>query len=335
LKVNRMDFLAKLLMVEPGIAARETIQQSSCVILKRKRLYTLSMEIACSLLSGLPEDMEGAVRAEKLVALLKLLPDEEVDISIVDKILHIKGRRKATYKIPMEAEIVLPVDEVERPINWSELDGDFSESVDLAQRCTIKKTDEGFAKVCIHCHPKWLESCDNRRMIRYPIKTFVKSPVLVRGETFKSIVQMGMTKGCETDNWLHFKNPSGLRMSLRKYNVESYPDLATFLNIRGRKVSFPKGLKEVAERVGLFAEKDLRLTLDDSKHALIVEGRSVEGEGYEECKMKWDGDKISFLVPPKMLAELVTKHAECEVTEASLRVDGGKYVFCSALEMVK
>lgn len=332
MKIARKEILNRLLCVEPGISKTGPVAQSNCIVLKRGRLYSQSQEISCSIVSELPKEMEGAIRAERLIDLLKALPDDELDFSVDEKVVKIKGKGRVT-KIPMESEILMPIDEVERPDGWTELGQEFGDAVDLVHRCTVKgDKNSNFTQECVHIHPKWLEASDNTKMIRYTIDTFVGSSVLVRGTSIKTIAQLGMTKGCETESWLHFRNPIGLRLSVRKFALESYPPLEEFLNLRGRKVEFPKTLQEVAERAGIFAEEEGGIQIRVSKGSMTVEGKCREGEHSEGRKLKYDGPDLAFRIPHKLIAELVKKHNNIEVTDYSLRVNGGKFVYATSLE---
>lgn len=336
MKIDRRDLLQRLLAVEPGISKKGAVYQSDCVVMRKGRFYTLSQEIACSVISGLPVEIAGALRADKLLELLKQLPDEHIEVSAADNVLHIvahkQNGRQRKAELPMEDEILLPVDSVELPKEWIKISEEFGEAIEMVHGCTKKRSE--FLKECVHVHPQRLEASDGIKMIRYKIKTFVTASVLVRGQVMKEIPPLGMTKACETENWLHFRNPMGLRVSLKKYAQEDYPPLEEFLKLRGEKVSFPKGMVEVATRAGILADPDTGISISlDSKGAL-VEGRSAAGKYEEGNQIKYKGRPLKFMIFPKMISELVEKHNECEVTEATVRVEGEKFIFAAVLEAV-
>jgi hypothetical protein len=330
MKLDRKSFLQKLLCVQPGLG--KTIQQSDCIVFKKGRLYTLSQEIACSLSSDLPVTMEAAVPAEKFLKLLERFSEEEIDVSLEESVFHVKAKRKNS-KLPTEQDIVLPVDEVDRPGKklWKKLHEDFSEAVELVSKCCKKEGD--FANECIHVHPEFLESSDNVKMIRYPLKTFVKKSVLVRGRSLKAMTQLGMTMGQETDNWLHFWTPMGLRLSVKKFDLEHYPDLSQFLNLRGKKINFPQGLETGIMTAEVFKNEQDNISVKLSENLLTIVGESSHGEYREERDVEYDGKSFSFFCSPKLFAELVSEHTVLEVTECSLRVDAGKFVFVTSVEV--
>ena len=331
MKLDRRELLQRLLAVSPGIVKSGTTQ-SDCIVLRKGRFYTLSKEIACSLVSGLEPDVEGAVQADRLIELLKQMPDQDVDINIEKGILHLSGLGKARRaKIPMESEILLPVGSVELPKAYTRLSEGFAEAVDLVISCTKKRGE--FLHECLHIHPKYIEASDNIQMARWDIETFVPKSVLVRGQSLKAITQLGMTKGAMTESWLHFVNPMGLRVSVCQWAMEKYPKLDDFLNLRGEKVVLPKLLAGAAMRAGIFAEEDSIGVKLNGDGRVLLESKCGAGEYQEEKVLKYDGPELRFSVPYKLIAKLVEKHNGIEVTECSLRVNGGKYIYATSLEM--
>ena len=331
MKLVRKDLLQRLMCVESGLSKREAMVQSSCVVIQAGRFYTLSMEVACSIVSELPPEWEGAVVAEKLIKLLKELPDDEIEFDVQDKILIVKGKSRRMVKIAMEEEVLLAIADVELPKkgDWVALDESFSEAIGLVSDCTIRK--EEFIKECIHIAPEWLEASDDSRLIRYRVPTFVKESVLVRGESIKSIAQLGMTRAAVTENWLHFRNPMGLRMSVKKFAIDSYPNMSEFLDQRGRRIKFSKSLGRAVEMAGIFANDMVDITVNQD--GMTVNGKSAGAESTEECKVLYTGKEFKFSIPPNIMVELTKQSGKCEITENFLRLDGGKFVLVTALHL--
>lgn len=334
MKVERVELHKKFLAVSPGLASGKDPVQGDCIIIKSGRLYTFNGEVACSIVSGLPADLKCAVKADSLMGLMKKLTEAEIDLSYKDGQIIILGSNGRKYKLNTEADIFLPVDSVEKPKEWTNLDDAWANAVDLVVRCTNKKAD-AFSNKCVHVHPEWLEASDNNKLARWVMPTFLANPVLVRGITLAEIVPLGVTKGCETASWLHFHNPFGLRISLRKWALEeAYPDLDQFLTVRGEKMVFPKGIATAAERAGLMLdERDGSVRLQLTKNHLLITATGLSGEAEEPHKVVYDGRDLTFLIPPKLIADLVETDTECEVSEVSLRIDGGSYLYLTSLEM--
>lgn len=329
MRVNREELLKQLELVRPGLAPREEVEQSSCFLFQDGRIRTYNEEISCSIKTKLP--ITGAVASKPLIAILQKLPEEEVEVTAADGELHIQGKKKEAG-IRMEKDIVLKV-EVEKPKEWKKLHADFTEAVRMAQLCA--GTDESqFSMTCVHIHPKWVEGCDNYQMTRYKIKTGITTPTLVRGSSIKHITQLDFEEFAETDSWLHFRSPSGLVLSCRRF-VEEYLDLSTLMNVEGGvPTALPKGLAESAEKAEVFSsdnanENVVKVELKPGKLRLRGEGASG---WYSEVKsVKYDGPNLMFHINPRMLADLVQRHDNCEITETRLRVQGERYTYVTCL----
>lgn len=332
IQVNRKELLHRLLCVEPGMSNGDSIQQSDCIIFKKGRFYTMSNELACSIPSKLPIEFEGAVPGKKVLKLLKETVDEEIYVGVEEFVLTLKAKKQST-EIPLEKP-KLPIEDVELPKDWQLLDLYLAQAINLVHRCTKRKAE--FIKECLCFGPTKLEATDNTRMIRYWVKTFVKEPVLVRGSSLKEVVPFGMTKGAETENWLHFRNPTGLRISVHKFEMQQYFDLTEFLKLRGQKVELPKvkSIEKAVIRASLFLEEEAGITVTISKDGMSIGGKSVEGSHTTTKKIKYDGPTIGFMIPPKLLTELVDLKNVCEVTECSLRIAGENFVFATPLELL-
>src|ERR1051326_6968568 len=226
MKVNRKELLQKLLAIEIGVNKRDGITQSGYLFIKKGRLYTQSQEMSCSIPSDLDSNLEGATLLKTFTDLLKSWPDEFLEIDKTNTALLIKGLGRARIAI----EDILPSaigSEVPGGNEWSSIAEDFPYAVERVRQSTTEKGE--WLKSLIHINPNYLESCDDVKMTRFNIQTNVKSDILVRAKNLKCIEDLGFTKFSETSNWIHFWNPLKLRLSIRKYAFEKYPNLSDFL----------------------------------------------------------------------------------------------------------
>ena len=106
-KVSRIDLLEACEIVLPGIASRVIIDQSGCFVFKDKTVFTYNDELTCSF--PVEVEIEGAVQAEPLVALLRKMTEEHVGVEVEDNHLVVKGAKSRKAGIVMESEILLPV----------------------------------------------------------------------------------------------------------------------------------------------------------------------------------------------------------------------------------
>ncbi len=331
MKVNREELLKQLESVLPGLAPREIIEQSSCFVFKGKKVYTYNDEVFCSQDCCL--DIEGAIQAVSLIAILRILPDDELSIEFTKKGLLFKGKKRKT-SIAMETEIALPIEEVEKPKknSWEDLPDDFTDAVNMVHQCAGKNDDQ-FELTCIHIHPKWLQACDNLQVSRYKIKMPIKTPVLVRKDSLKHVTSLEMNQFTETKHWIHFRNAIGLTLSCKRF-IEDYPKVGKILKITGEKVVLPKGLKDVCERAGIFSADNVEentIEVDIQKGKVKIEGKGITGKHVETKKVKYDGPELSFSIPPQLLIDVIQRNNECEICGLHLKIKLGKFTYVTSL----
>ena len=335
MRINREEFLKQLESVLPGLSAKEIIEQSSCFIFKDKAINTYNGEIACSQKSLL--DIEGAVPAIPFISIIRKLQEEELEISLVDTTLLIKGKQRKAG-INMEQDITLPIDAVDKPKEWKKLPDDFADAIAIVQPCAGTNQSQ-FAMICVHITSKFIEACDNHQVTRYRIKTDVENPILIRKESLRHIVSLDMIKFSETKRWIHFRNSDGLILSCQHF-IEDYPtdDISEVLKMKGEPLSLPKGLKEAVEKAEIFSSENTEsnnVIVNIKKGKFKITGKGSYGWFTEIKKSKYDGDSLRFTIPPKLLVELVQHYNECEVSASRLKVNGGKFVYVTVLGKIE
>ena len=322
MKHEREDLLRRLESVSPGLAVKEAVEQSSCFVFKGGRVITFNDEIACSIACDM--QMEGAVSAKPLVELLGKMVESDIDITPSEKEgeIIVKGKRRRAG-ITLEAEITLPVGTVEPPTKWNPVDPEFAEAVSVVQQCASKDRNV-INLTCIHVTPDWVEACDNLQLARYPVATGLSEPCLVKRDSLKHVIGLGMTEVAETETWIHFRNPAGL----------SYRDLSPVLDTEGTPTTLPGGLAEAVEKAEIFSGENADnnvVIVELKKGQLRLKGIGASG-WYEERKtVKWDDDPLAFSIAPKLLADITTRANDCYITHNRLKIDGGKFVYVTAL----
>lgn len=331
--VNRETLLNQLESVQSGLSARELVEQSSCYVFKDGIVMTYNDEIACHQKCSLK--LTGAVQAAQFKDLLHKLKEDNIQVEAKATELMIKGKGRRAG-IRMEADVLLPIDSVERPEKWKDLNEDFLEAVKLVQSCA-SSDDSEFALICIHIHPEWVEACDNFQITRVPMKTGVKASTLVKRDALKHVVALDMTEFCETESWMHFRNPSGLVLSCRRY-VEDYPNLGPLLDVKGTKATLPRGLGDAADKASVFSadtsdDNQVRIELRPGK--LRIRGQGASGWYQEQKKINYKGPALAFLIAPELLIEITKKHNDCLISSTALMVDSGRFQYVSCLGAIE
>lgn len=335
MKVDREELLRKLEAVAPGLSAKEAVEQSSCFVFMDGRVITFNDEIACSIACDLA--LKGAIVAMPLLNLLTKLVEKEIDITEkeggAELLVKGKGRRAG---ITLEAEIALPIGAVDMPDSWNKLDPEFADAVGVVQQCASKDANN-FHLTCIHITPDYVEACDNFQLARYPVQTGVGESCLVKRDSLKHVTGLGMTEISETKTWLHFRNPVGLILSVRR-EVLDYEDLGPILDMEGVPTTLPGGLAEAVEKAEIFSAENSEnnvVLVELKNDQLRIKGVGVTGWYEERKSVKYEGDPISFSISPKLLVDVTARTNDCFITAGRLKISNGKFEYVTCLGKVE
>lgn len=330
MRVNRENLLKQLEAVSPGLSTKEILEQSSCLIFKGGEVMTYNDEVACRAKCSLT-GIEGAVVAKPLLAILAKLPEDDLDLEVGEGVLIIKGKGRQS-KIAMEAEVLLPIENIEEPGEWKKLPPDFGEAVGIVAPCAGKDESQ-FVLTCIHWTSTFLEACDNYQLTRWPTDTPLEQDVLLRREAMAHLKSLDVMEFSETEAWVHFRNEAGLVISCRRY-TEDYPDFDEHIKVEGTKTSLPGGLGEAVERAEIFSSDNVAtdtVRVDFKEGRLRLTGEGAAGSHQEMKKVKYDGPPLSFRIAPAILRDIAARKQTCEIATGKLKIDGGKYVYIGCL----
>lgn len=334
--VNRVEFLQKLEMLQPGLSTgREVIEQSSCFVFRDGRAFTFNDEIACSV--DLDLNWTGAVQAKPLMAILAKLPDDTLTVETDETSaeLVLKGRSKES-RVRAEMTVFMPLENVEQPKAWHVMDENLCDALATCSPCVARDSNDGFNLQCVHITPDCVEACDNFQFAHYPVATGVRGPILVKEAGLRNVASLGMTEMGETKTWLHFRNAAGLVISCRKY-LDEYPTLTHLFNLdEATPTTLPKGLADAVERAEIFSAEDSennQVLVELRPGKLRITGRSSNGSHKEMKDIEYQGAPLAFSIAPKMLAGICKAHNDCHITKKALVVDGGNFKYVSCLSI--
>lgn len=341
MKFNRELLLGTLESVEPGLSKRELIEQSTCFVFDGVGIHTFNDEIAATAFAGwtTEEDagreeypLKGAVPAEPLLAILRKLEEDVIEIENINGELRFRGKNKKGG-IRIENEIRLPLEAFEKPTptGWRNLPDDFAEGVELVTRAA-SSNESLFALTCVRFHAGGIEATDRFQIAMWREKLEIEKPFLVRSESAKHLTRAGVTQYQEGAQWIHFTNPNGVILSLRRYG-EEYPDLSKFIDFDGTPLRLPRDLKEVIDKALVFANENadvvLSVTLESGK--VRVRGEGALGWYVEARKTEYAGPSISFTVTPTLLQELAEKQRDGIVSKDRMKFETGRFIYVTVL----
>lgn len=332
MRYEREELLRKLEAVSPGLAVKEAVEQSSCFVFTGGRVITFNDEVSCSIECDI--GLEGAVAARPLLDLLSKMAETVVDVSVSGGEVVVKGKRRRAG-ITMEKEITMPMSAIDPPDEWYDVGDDFEDAINIVQQCAGKDPNN-FHLMCINATPDYVEACDNFRVARYPVDTGLPTACLMKRDSIKNIVGLGMTEVSATKTWVHYRNPAGLMFSVRREMLD-FVDINEILEVDGTHTTLPGGIPEALEKAEIFSADN------SDNNVVIIEFRTgqfrIRGRGasgwYEERKdAKWDGEPISFSISPKLLADIASRTNDCYIAQDRLKIDGGKFVYVTSLGKV-
>lgn len=336
MKIDREQLLTSLEAASPGLSPSGAIEQSQCFVFRGGRVYAYNDEVFCHAPAPL-NGVEGAVQARPLLEVLRRFKEEEVDVSQDDegKQLVVSGKGRKAGVI-MDKEVLLPIDKVDHPEKWRKVGDDYGEAMMMVQECAGRRQKD-YATSCVHFGPEWMEAFDNYQMLRYKIDTKAGESTVVRATGVKVAAGIGPAAVSFTPSWMFFRNKQEIVVGCRR-TVQDFFDMGDAFEVKGVKVALPKGLIEAAAIAEVFSSEiaDNNVVCVDLRPGkLKVTAQGVSGWYRETKNVNYQGKELEFLISPKLLAQIVSKHSEVRISRNRLKVDGGNWTYCSALGLRK
>lgn len=330
-KLQRDELLDRLNMVKPGLATREFIEQSSCFAFKGGWVYTFNDEIACRIKLNI--GVEGAVQANKLLAILERIGDKELDVTENKKgELAFRGRHKS-FAFNRDAEIHLSYTKVSKPTDWHPVSKQFLEAIGNVVQCA--STDESqFNYTCIHVTPTYVEACDNYQALRVRMKnSHLEEGFMSRATSLAHLPSLGVTEMSVSQDWVHFRNAQGLVFSCRMFK-DDYPDITHLYKVQGDPITLTESVKEACETAEVMSADrtgDDSLLVRLGRNRIRIVGEGLSGWYREDRPVTYDGAELEFYIKPKLLVFIVGKYSDAMVGENRLLASSKSWRYVTAL----
>lgn len=338
MRIDREDLLKALTAVSPGLASKEIIEQSDSFVFTDGKVFTYNDEVTVSAPLDLGLEDAVVVPSRQLLQLLAKMPDDVVEISVEDSVFVMKGKRKRAT-INIQNEVILPVDQIERPKKWKPLkdvEGFLNALSVLSGMCSKDHTRQ--ILTCVHVSPAYMEASDNYQICRYTHDYF-PFECLVPAKIISHLKGASIRKANVTNNWVHFLCEASVVFSFRRIK-EQYPDIggSGLLKHSGTKFTIPDALKETLERAGIFSnssfdtENVVQVIID--KSLIQVKAQNELSEYSESIKAKSSlKEPISFEIHPRLLQECQSGTKAC-VTENTLSIKTERFQYVATLTIL-
>jgi hypothetical protein len=335
--VNKAQLQTALEIVKPGLASKEIIEQATSFAFMNNRVITYNDEISISHpVEGI--DFEGAIKADKLYALLKKTKKEEIDISLNgSEIIIVGGKAKAG--LILQSEITLPLEEIAERSKWKALPENFIKFISFCMPSCSKDMSRP-TLTCVHIAKEGIiEACDNFSIAQCNLKEELPfEDFLLSASSAVQVVKLNPVKLAEGTGWIHFKNELGTIISCRIYE-DKYPDISQFLPIKGNRVVLPQTANDVLERADIFSGGDHILdgsvTIKLEANKFKISARTDDGWFKEEVNMEYDHDPITFSITPYLLKRILSESADCIISKDKLKFQGEGWQYLTMLRYNK
>lgn len=339
-KIEQLKNVLKIL--KAGLSGnKETTDQSNSFVFKDGMGFTYNDEFSVRTPIDLG-DVEGAVSAKELSALIGKLKGEECEIEFSDNELKIKNG-KIRAGIRLESEIHMPLDEISLPDKkaWKLLPSNFSQVLKSVVFSSSTDQSQPILTV-IHCAKDVVESTDSERATQWWLdKEYFVTPLMLPAEASKPLIGYGkLERYAEDESWIHVDLGSGSMFSCRKTADGKYPELDKFFDVEGEELSFPTEIGDMLDRAGIFIEVDfdqermVHLSVSD-KGILTVRAEGDSGWIEESMRIKYSGSSIQFQINPQYLQQILSTVNKGLVGEDRIVFEFDSFRHVVALEVVK
>lgn len=336
MKYDRKKLLRSLDLIRPGVAGRETVEQSDSFVFLKDRIVSFNDEIA--VVTPFETGITAAVEAKKFMAYLNRMPDDEISIKLTGNELRVGGKRRNSG-FPIQTEIMLPVSEIEEPPDsWRILPDNFLSILDFVSASCSKKQNEPVAN-SVHIRRNVAEATDRYRLTRVTFsRRVVANPILIPANTIRRLASYEVNEWAWGE-WVHFRNDEGTVYSVRRL-AEDFPNVDTVLNkiTRDVPIRFPKEIIDILHRSALFDSIHGMVTLTFEPHRLIVRAESESDGWFEEVTpANYNGPELTFSVVNRVLTEIMKRDNIAYYCDGVLFFEGTdpQFVHCMATSNVK
>ncbi len=325
MKINKKKLMAVLEKVKPGLASKDIVSQATSFAFSDGYISTFNDEIAIS--APFESEIEGAVRANELYALLSKVYDDELDVTTKGNELIIKGK-KAKAGIKLETEITLPIDELGDTTKMAllPLPEDFLDIINIASQVAAKDMSKPIL-TCVFIEGEMIYASDGGRIIRGEMNGKIDGSILLPAAVVKTLLKYNVTEFGKTQGWVHFHTEDELIFSSRVL-VGDFPEVDEYLEVEGDILTFPKTIISMLDRAGVFTAENISdefVTISVENKKMIVKGEGEFGWLEETTNCRYQGDKVEFSVDPAFLVDIVEDLKKCVVGENTLLFQGENF----------
>jgi len=332
MKIDRLKLIKILNAMQPGLASKENVEQSTSFIFAGNQIITYNDEIAIS--HPIDFELEGAVIAKKLLKLLESLKDAELEITTTNTEMAVAGAKdKAGIKFTLKTNINEIVEVLGKAKKWHDLPEAFCNAIKFCIFSVGKDCTKPML-TCVHISDKDIFACDDYRVTKYTFDDADLLKMNIPANEVRNLKDYAPTSYSTTPGWVHFKNKENVIYSCRTFEG-AYPKeqiLKIIDSINGEKVILPENLSETLNCASIFTKDGNKVVSDNQVHVTLESGkitvRGVGSEGWFEApsRIRYKGPTIEFETNPDFMQDILKFSNEVIISNDILRFEGPSFV---------
>lgn len=334
-KIIKQELLTALEIVKPGLGSNLLIEQISSFAFLDGRVITYNDEISISHPVG-GINFSGAIKAEEMYKLLGKIATDEVELEMEGNEIILKAH-KSKAGFPIQAEIKLPIQEIEKATKWHDLPANYLDQLLKCSYCCSTTNDQPILTAVFINHKEGFSmGCDRFRLM-YAEFTGMKLPTILLPATSIPIIhRISPIKMAVTENWVHFENNENTIIHCRIMN-DTYKDLKYILDVDGAELILPNDIVDILERASILSEKqgDQEIaTVTIEKGKLTVQSRSENGWYEETTKIRYKNPEkpiITFHMNINFFKSILKEELTCIVGSKAIKFQGEGWAYVGML----
>jgi hypothetical protein len=307
MEIVKAELLHSLEMVQPAIADKEILEQSTSFAFNEDTVLAFNNEIQIS--HPIPNlNFTGAIKAKELHSILQKIPNDIIQLK-KEKNQIVLSADKIKIGLFLQSKIKLP--EIQRIKKWSSIPKDFIEGLNFCKLSCESKTKSTVLSY-IHINKKGvIESSDGYKVSTYKLsKKVTDKSFLLSLSAVNELVKYPIKKIAIKKNWVHFKTKLGTIFSCRLYSDE-FPNIRKIIKFEGKKVFLPIELTTILDRAKIFSKSELQreeiIEISIKKKKIKIFAKTEIGWIKDAIKtILWNKKEISFQINPNHLIFVLT-----------------------------
>ena len=256
------------------------------------------------------------------------LKPEEIDIEFTDGAMVITTPR-TSVSIVSQKELNLPIDEInlEKDQKWVPIGGELFQALEDCSCVTSKSTIRPFL-FCVHVTSKYVESTDEKQIIRIGCKTGIPKDreILIPSSAIRELKKFPYKGGeiCVDNSWCHIKIKETPAIFSCRLFASEYVDISRFLDtdIKGQKITIPESILESLDHVMALQDESFsmeRAQISFEEKLVTVFKQTTKGTITEKNRVKYDGEPFVIFVHPVLFKNLLGVDSNICITDRFIR----------------